>query len=87
VVKEDAYTTSSGRDVKLRIYTQPANISQVRAWRVCVVLLRGGVQPLVVSWVCARVLVSIHVRATTACAPCMLVLLSMLGGCLARVTG
>jgi aminopeptidase N len=31
VVKEDSFTTSSGRRVVLRIYTQPANISQVRA--------------------------------------------------------
>lgn len=30
VVKEDAFTTSSGRNVVLRIYTQPANINQVR---------------------------------------------------------
>lgn len=31
VVKEDSFTTSSGRQVVLRIYTQPANISQVRS--------------------------------------------------------
>eukprot|EP00775_Hariotina_reticulata_P008909 gene8910-9086_t len=29
MVKEDSYTTSSGRNVTLRIYTQPANINQV----------------------------------------------------------
>lgn len=33
VMKEDAFTTSSGRRVALRIFTQPANISQVRAGR------------------------------------------------------
>lgn len=29
VMKEDSFSTSSGRNVVLRIYTQPANISQV----------------------------------------------------------
>lgn len=29
MVKEDSFTTSSGRNVALRIYTQPANINQV----------------------------------------------------------
>lgn len=29
VMKEDSFTTSSGRKVVLRIYTQPANINQV----------------------------------------------------------
>jgi aminopeptidase N len=30
VKKEDTYTTGSGKTVTLRIYTQPANINQVR---------------------------------------------------------